>query len=72
MVTLAEMKRDGWKPCVIAGLKCIRLVEDTYTFVTTWNGKDTMSRKDIARITTKLGKPHKIHTLGGQVTTLEY
>lgn len=70
--TLKSMKEDGWVLTTINGVKCLKLVEDNYTMIAERNNDGVMSPDNLLSIVDKLGKPHRIHTINGSITTLEY
>ena len=70
MVTLKEMIKEGWKPRVING---VRVLQNSEYGILAKNGKGgKWSADDLIQVALKLGRPDKTHTLGGEVTTLEY
>jgi hypothetical protein len=66
--TIKEMISEGWKPRTINGVRVLQLG----TLLCQNHKAEYWWADSMFDVADKLGRPDKIHTANGQVTTIEY
>lgn len=66
--TIKELIREGWTPRIINGVRVLQ----NGTLLAQNHKAEYWWVESILDVAEKLGRPDKIHTSGGQATTIEY
>lgn len=66
--TIKEMMSEGWKPRTINGVRVLQMD----TLLCQNHNAEYWWADSMFDVAEKLGRPDNIHTVNGQVTTIEY
>lgn len=66
--TIKEMIKEGWRPRTINGVRVLQ----KGTFLAQNHNAEYWWADSMFDVADKLGRPDKIHTYKGQITTIEY